>query len=131
MEIGRADTLKEAINLAFEEDRKDAEEISRQLEASRQEAILEQQAEEARMHQQALERATREHNAAMEKQAHEHNLAMQAIAKEQNRLAKEQNNIARKQNEFTAADHRRCQNCKNRSSCSRDIHNCGSFVADI
>lgn len=138
LETGRADTLKEAINLAIEEDRKEAEEQARQLEAARQEAILEQQAEEARIHQQALERATREHNAAMEREAREHNLAMQAvareqnnIAREQNRLAKEQNDIARKQNEVTAADRHRCQKCKNRFSCRRDIHNCGAFVADV
>ncbi len=138
LETGRADTLKEAINLALDEDRKDAEEEARQLEAARQEAILEQQAEDARIHQQALEQATKEHNAAMERETREHNLAMQAaareqnaIAREQNRLAKEQNDIARKQNQFTSADRHRCQKCKNRFSCSRNIHNCGSFVADV
>ena len=138
LETGRADTLKEAINLALDEDRKDTEEEARQLEAARQEAILKQQAEDARMHQQALEQATKEHNAAMERETREHNLAMQAaareqnaIAREQNRLAREQNDIARKQNQFTSADRHRCQKCKNRFSCSRNIHNCGSFVADV
>ena len=145
LEIGRADTLKEAINLALDENRKDAEEEARQLEAARQEAILEQQAEEARIHQQALEQATKEHNAAMEREAREHNLAMQAAAREQNdiareqnrlvreqnRLAREQNDIAKKQNEVTSDDRHRCQKCKNRFRCSRNIHNCGAFVADF
>ena len=148
LETGRADTLKEAINLAFDEDRKDAEEEARQIEAARKEAILEQQAEDARIHQQALERAAREHNAAMEREAREHNaamerearehnLAMQAaaveqnnIAREQNRLAKEQINIAREQNEVTEADCTRCHACKNFGhGCPGGIHNCGSFVS--
>lgn len=137
LETGRADTLKEAINLAFDEDRKDAEEEARQIEAARQAAILEQQAE-------ALERAAREHNAEIERQNREHNLAMQAaareqndiareqnrIAQEQNRLAKQQNNIDRKQNEVTHADLTRCYACKNYGhGCHGGIHNCGSFVS--
>ncbi|MBS5733897.1 MAG: hypothetical protein KHW87_04230 [Clostridiales bacterium] len=137
LETGRADTLKEAINLAFDEDRKDAEEEARQIEAARKEAILEQQAEETRIHQRALERAAREHNAAMEREAREHNLVMQAaareqnnIAREQNRLEKEQNNIARKQNEVTHADLTRCYACKNYGhGCHGGIHNCAAFVS--
>ena len=130
IETGRADTLKEAINLAFDEDRKDAEEEARQMEAARKETILEQQAE-------ALERAAREHNAAMEREAREHNLAMQAaareqnnIAREQNRLAKQQNNIAREQYKVTHADLTRCYACKNYGhGCHGGIHNCASFVS--
>ncbi len=130
LETGRADTLKEAINLAFEEDRKDAEEEARQIEAARREAILEQQAQETREHQQAMEQAAREHNAAMEREAREHNLAMQAAAAEQNRLSGEQNKIAREQNEFTSNDSHRCSHCKNRWGCARNIHNCGAFVSE-
>lgn len=65
----RADTLKEAINLAIEEDRKDAQEAERRREAQRQEAILEEQAFQTRMHEQAMERSAREHAAQMEAQA--------------------------------------------------------------
>lgn len=137
LEIGRADTLKEAINLAFDEDRKDAEEEARQIEAARKEAILKVQAE-------AMVQATREHNAAVERETHEHNLAMQAAAREQNdiareqnriareqsRLAKQQNDIARKQNEVTHADQTRCYACKNYGhGCHGGIHNCASFVS--
>lgn len=133
LETGRADTLKEAINLAFDEERKDAEEEARQIEAARKEAILEQQTQDAR-----------EHNAAMEREAHEHNLAMQAaareqnniareqanIAREQNRLAKQQNNIAREQYKVTHADLTRCYACKNYGhGCHGGIHNCASFVS--
>ena len=124
LETGRADTLKEAINLAFDEDRKDAEEEARQIEAARKEAILEQQTQDAR-----------EHNAAMEREAREHNLAMQAAAREQNniaqqnRLAKQQNN-AREQYKVTHADLTRCYACKNYGhGCHGGIHNCASFVS--
>ena len=132
LETGRADTLKEAINLAFDEDRKDAEEEARQIEAARKEAILEQQTQDAR-----------EHNAAMEREAHEHNLAMQAAAREQNNIAREQANIAREQNRLakqqnnareqykvTHADLTRCYACKNYGhGCHGGIHNCASFVS--
>lgn len=132
LETGRADTLKEAINLAFDEDRKDAEEEARQIEAARKEAILEQQTQDAR-----------EHNAAMEREAREHNLAMQAAAREQNNIAREQANIAREQNRLakqqnnareqykvTHADLTRCYACKNYGhGCHGGIHNCASFVS--
>lgn len=72
---GRADSLKEAINLAFEEERKDRQERERREEAKRQEAILEEQANQTRMHEYAMEEAAerqareaREHAAAMEAQ---------------------------------------------------------------
>lgn len=141
LEMGRADTLKEAINLAIEDDRKATEEINRQAEAQRQEAILEQQAQEARRHQmemeeaerahnKAMEEETRRNNAAMEREARAHNEAMQRAAQESNRIAREQSRASARQNEFTASDGHRCQKCKNRFGCSRNIHNCGAFVSE-
>ena len=148
LERGRADTLKEAINLALEDDRKATEEMNRQAEAQRLEAILEQQAQEARRHQmemeeaerahnKAMEEETRRNNAAMEREARAHNEAMHRAAQESNRIAEDRNRHAReqsrasaRQNEFTASDGHRCQKCKNRFGCSRDIHNCGAFVSE-
>lgn len=148
LEMGRADTLKEAINLAIEDERKATEEMNRQAEAQRQEAILEQQAQEARRHQmemeeaerahnKAMEEETRRNNAAMEREARAHNEAMHRAAQESNRIAedrdrhaREQSRASARQNEFTASDGHRCQKCKNRFGCSRDIHNCGAFVSE-
>ena len=72
----RAETLKEAINLAFDEKRKDEEELRRRNEAAYQEYLLEEQLRENRKHNEAMERvaqqealAIREHNAAMERTA--------------------------------------------------------------
>lgn len=73
---GRADTLKEAINLVLDEKRKEEAEEARREEAARREAILERQAYENRKHNEAMQRAAeaearavREHNAAMERAA--------------------------------------------------------------
>lgn len=148
LERGRADTLKEAINLALEDDRKATEEMNRQAEAQRLEAILERQAQDARRHQMEMEEAERAHNkaveeetrrnnAAMEREARAHNEAMHRAVQESNRIAEDRNRHAReqsrasaRQNEFTASDGHRCQKCKNRFGCSRDIHNCGAFVSE-
>ena len=127
LEMGRADTLKEAINLAIEDDRKATEEMNRQAEAQRQEAILEQQAQEARRHQMEMEEAERAHNKAMEEETRRNNTAMEREARAHNEAM---HRASARQNEFTASDRRRCQKCKNRFGCSRDIHNCGAFVSE-
>lgn len=127
LEMGRADTLKEAINLAIEDDRKATEEMNRQAEAQRQEAILEQQAQEARRHQMEMEEAERAHNKAMEEETRRNNTAMEREARAHNEAM---HRASARQNEFTASDRRRCQRCKNRFGCSRDIHNCGAFVSE-
>ena len=97
---GRADTLKDAINLALDDERKDNEEAARRVEAARQQAILEQQAADNRRHNEKMQRAaeeearaTKEHNAAMEKAAQEQARAAQAQAKaaqDQARIAQQQ-----------------------------------------
>lgn len=75
----RADSLKEAINLAIEEVRKDEQEYTRREEARRQEAILEDQALRTRLHNDAMERVA-ERQAAAEK---EHADRMEAQARAQ------------------------------------------------
>ena len=66
---GRADTLKEAINLVCDEKRKDAEEAKRRKEAAEQALLM--QAHNLRMEIAAEDaaRATRKHNEAMERAA--------------------------------------------------------------
>ena len=91
LETQRADTLKDAINLALEEERKENEEAERRAEARRQEAILEEQAYMTRMHEQAMERATEEHNRAMEKEARRQSDIMKAQMEANEKRAEEQN----------------------------------------
>lgn len=129
----RADSLKEAINLALDEKRKEEEEEARREEAARREAILEQQAYDNRMHNEAMQRAaeeearaTREYNAAMERAVREHNAAMERAAQAQATAAEAQAREAQKQtkmvsqqaNDARRAALERCSKCKNRGSCS-------------
>lgn len=115
---GRADSLKDAINLALEEHRKDEEEKARQEEAARREAILEEQAMQERLHNERMEKAAIEHNKAMEKAAKEQSYAME-------KAAKEQANMAQK------ASTSRCGYCVNYSKCSikakLNSDNCPAF----
>ncbi|MBR6681246.1 MAG: hypothetical protein IKL59_08300 [Clostridia bacterium] len=129
----RADSLKEAINLALDEKRKDEEEEARREEAARREVILEQQAYDNRMHNEAMQRAaeeearaTREHNAAMERAAREHNAAMERAAQAQATAAEAQAREAQKQTRMAtqqASDaergaRERCNRCANAGKCS-------------
>ncbi len=136
LSTGRADTLKDAINLALEEDRRDKEEAERRAEAQRQEAILEQQAMDNRMHNAAMERAaeeearrTRAHNAAMERAAQQQAQAAEAQARE----AAKQTEMAKKQaNDAMRAASARCSRCANYSKCSYKVKqnavNCAAYT---
>ena len=140
LKLKRADTLKEAINLALDEKRKDEEEAERRKEAARREAILEEQAWDNRMHNEAMQRAAeeearamrernaavREHNAAMR----EHNAAMERAAKDQASAAEAQAREAQKQTQMAKrqaddalrAARARCGGCANYVKCTARYH---------
>ncbi len=135
LKTGRADSLKEAINLALNEERKDKEEAARRAEARQQEAILEQQARDNRMHNAAMQRAaeeearaTRAHNAAMERAAQAQAQAAQAQARE----AAKQSEIAQRQaRDAERAASARCAGCANNTKCSykakQNVGSCGAY----
>ena len=134
LKTGRADSLKEAINLALDEERKDMEEAARRAEARQQEAILEQQARDNRIHNAAMQRAaeeearaTRAHNAAMERAAQAQAQAAQAQARE----AARQSEFAQKQaRDAQRAASARCANCANSTKCTYKVkQNAGSCGA--
>ncbi|MBQ8145533.1 MAG: hypothetical protein IJ039_02005 [Clostridia bacterium] len=86
LENGRADTLKEALNIAIEDERREREEQQRREEADRQAQILERQAEEARRHNREMERAAKEQAEAAERNYEEnrrHNREMERNSREQ------------------------------------------------
>lgn len=135
---GRADTLKEAINLAMDEARKDREEAERREEAQRQEEILEQQAADNRRHNAAMQRAAedearamREHNQAMERAAQQQARA----AEEQARAAEAQAQEAKRQSDTAERQARaasnRCRHCANLGKCSAtammSAQNCAAY----
>ena len=116
----RADSLKEAINLVFDEKRKEEEEEARREEAARREAILERQAYDNRMHNEAMQRVAEEEARA----AREHNAAMERAAQEQNDILKKS---AESQQRAASA---RCNTCANRFNCSyekKQAYSCSSY----
>lgn len=116
----RADTLKEAINLALDEKRKDQEEAERRYEAAMREAILKEQALENRQHNEAMERIAREEALA----AKEHTAAMERAAQAQNDILKKS---AESQQRAASA---RCNTCANRFTCSyekKQAYSCSSY----
>lgn len=60
LEMGRADEFKEALNIAIDDERKDAHERERRAEARRQQEVLEQQASQVREHNLEMQRLERE-----------------------------------------------------------------------
>ena len=112
---GRADSLKEAINLALDEKRKENAEEQRREEALRQEIILERQARENRMHNEAMQRAAEEEARVMR----EHNATMERAAQAQANAAQAQAKILEQQaRDARAAASARCSSCANLSKCS-------------
>ncbi len=128
LKTGRADSLKEAINLALDEERKDMEEAARRAEARKQEAILEQQARDNRIHNEAMQRAAEEEARA----TRAHNAAMERAAQAQAREAARQSEIAQKQaRDAQRAASARCANCANSTKCTytakQNAGSCGAY----
>ncbi len=126
---GRASDLKEAINLAFDEMRREKEEKARREEARRREEILEQQAEDNRAHNAQMARQAEE----QAREQREHDLAMEAAARDQARAARMQADAAQKQAEAAKRQSvAPCAQCVNYTKCSyntrsRATANCGGF----
>ena len=135
LETGRADTLKEAINLALDEARKDEEEEARREEARQQEEILERQAEESRRHNEAMQRAAERE--AADRRAHDRDMeraaqAQARAAEAQAREAAKQTEMAREQSSAASrAASARCTNCANFSKCPpnarKNSGSCGAY----
>lgn len=111
LELGRAETLKEAINMALEERRLEEEEEKRELEALEREQILKEQAEENRRHNEEMQRMAKEEA----RETREHNRRMEEDAQKRAREA------AAKERSDSYAASQKCMNCQNRSKCSYSV----------
>ena len=111
LELGRAETLKEAINMALEERRLEEEEEKRELEALEREQILREQAEENRRHNEEMQRMAEEEA----RETREHNRRMEEDAQRRAREA------AAKERSDSYAASQKCMNCQNRSKCSYSV----------
>ena len=119
LENGRGDTLKEALNIAIDDERKEKEAEERRQEARRREEILRDQAEEERRH-----------NAAMEREAREQSEAARKMQEENERHNRETEKSAREQRNKTYSTNM-CSYCAYSGSCPklnvRRTGTCGAF----
>ena len=119
--LGRADTVKEAINIVLDDERRAEEEAQRRREAAARQATLEQQAADNRRHNEEMERAAERQ--AAEAQRHNEEMERSANARAE----------ADKQERIRMAQ-KRCRNCAHVMECSVSYRTqstgavCPSFV---
>ena len=110
LESGRADSYKEALNLAIREEKEEQERNHRLEQEEERNRILRQQAEEERRHNEQMERQQKLHDEAMQ---HEQKRQTDAILREQ-----------RRQQDAGIA---KCATCANRGKCSPSAMRGGGF----
>lgn len=113
LQSGRADSYKEALNMAIEEERQDAMEAARQEEEARRLAAMERQAEEERRHNMMMERQQ-----AAQERAQQYAAQKQADAEKRAAQKAEQ--------ERKAAGFRKCINCANKTKCNIYVQESGA-----
>lgn len=138
LKSGRADSYKEALNMAIELERQEKIEEARQQEEARKLAAIERQAEETRRHNMEMERQQAAHDRAMENAAKEQAEAQRraAIQADKDRRRAEHEaairaNEDRRQAEREAQKTRmagvsKCANCRNSNRCPSNIKNSGA-----
>ncbi len=126
LKSGRADSYKEALNMAIAEERQDAIEAARQEEESRRIAAMERQAEEERRHNMMMERQQEEHNRAMERAEQERAQAEKDRLKADEQARKR---AAQAESDAKARAWEQCRVCAKHSGCRNPgIPGCGAFV---
>lgn len=130
LQSGRADSYKEALNIAIEEERQNAIEAARREEEARRLEVLERQAEEERRHNMMIERQEAAHQRQMAQaerdRAEAERLRAVQARRDQERATRDAahaNAVARNN-----ALHR-CAKCAKSDACgiNRGIPNCGAF----
>ncbi len=123
LKSGRADTYKEALNLAIDEERQEREaaarreaEARRQAEEERRTEIMRRQAEEERRHNEQMERQQAE-------QAREAARQQQAAQRQQAEQARE---AARQQSRQESIGRSKCHSCANYSHCPSHVKKSGA-----
>ena len=123
LKSGRADSYKEALNMAIEEERQEAAEAARREAEERRIAAIERQAEEERRHNMMMEQQQAEHNRAMEK-------AEQDRARAEDRARRDADRAARAaESDAKSKAWTQCRVCAKFSGCRNPgIPGCGAFV---
>ncbi len=128
---GRADSYKEALNMAIREEQEEKERAARIAAEERRTQILAQQAAEERRHNEQMERQQAAHDRAMENQAREQSKAAEKLAQKAAWDAKIQADKERRDRQNAEARTRsagvaRCASCANSKHCPSHIKNNGS-----
>lgn len=138
LQSGRADSYKEALNIAVAEEQQEKYEEARQVEEARRQAMLQMQMEEERRHNEMLERQEAAHQRAMERQAQEQAEAQRraAVQAEHDRQRAQREafqqkaaaeSAARKQaNATKMAGVSKCASCANSRHCPSHVKNSGA-----
>ncbi len=126
MRSGRADSYKEALNMAIEEEERRLEAARIEEEERRRTAILERQLAEERRHNEQMEREAE----MARKQAQD--MEYQRVRAEKKAADKQQSEQMHADAQARKKAMNRCAKCANRIACgtNRGIPNCGAFVAE-
>ncbi len=126
LKSGRADSYKEALNMAIEEERQNEIEASRREEEARRIAAMERQAEEERRHNMMMEQQQAEHNRAMERAEQERVQVEKDRFKADERARRD---AQRAESDAKQRASQQCMVCAKRSGCRNPgIPGCGAFV---
>lgn len=138
LQSGRADSYKEALNMAIDEERQDAMEAARQQEEARRLSALERQAEEEHRHNMMMERQQAAHERAMERAAQEQadiqrraaaqaqRDAARANAEARRRADEDRRNAAKQANATRMAGVSKCASCANSRRCPSSVKESGA-----
>lgn len=138
LKSGRADTYKEALNMAIEEERLADIEAARREEENRRIAAMERQAEEDRRHNMMMEEQQAAHNRAMERVAEDQAAEQRRANQQAERDRRNADAEARRRQDAAASEARKqaaatrsagiskCASCRNSSRCPSHVKNNGS-----
>ena len=122
LKSGRADSYKEALNIAIQEEKEEAAEAARRAEDERRTQILAAQAAEEQRHNAAMERAEQDRAKAEQERA-------QAEKDRANAEERARRNAQKADSEARANASRQCMVCAKRSGCRNPyVPGCGAFV---
>lgn len=126
LKSGRADTLKEALNIAIEEERIAQRDAVMFAQEQRRTQILQQQAAEQQRHNRQLEQEAQVQSRIAQVQADN---AVKEARHQRNIAAINQRNAAHDEYKTRREAVRRCYQCANYPKCHAFTPNCGAFIA--
>lgn len=129
LKSGRADSYKEALNLAIQEEKEEQMEAARRAEDERRTQILAEQAAEEQRHNAAMERAEQEKVRAEQARAKAEQDRAQVERDRANAEERARRDAARADSAARSNAYQNCVRCAKHDGCrNRGIPGCGAFV---